>query len=102
MEGTKAMRTKSDHLRVDVQEATEAEVRTFTIKLTAPLNNFELSDLLWQRHVIQPFNRHLKRTIKNATTDYLRAADALVAGLTSKPERPERPRGHMIEIDSVH
>ena len=96
------MRTKSDHLRVDIQEATDDEVRTFTIKLTAPLNNFELSDLLRQRHVIQPFNRHLKRTIKNATADYLRAADALVAGLSLQPERPPKVRNYLIETDSVN
>jgi hypothetical protein len=96
------MRTKSDHLRVDIQEATDDEVRTFTIKLTAPLNNFELSDLLRQRHVIQPFNRHLKRTVKNATAAYLRAADALVAGLSPKPEGPSKANTYLIETDSVN
>jgi hypothetical protein len=96
------MRTKSDHLRVDIQEATDDGVRTFTIKLRAPLNNFELSDLLRQRNAIQPFNRHLKRTIKTATADYLRAADALVASLSPKPERPAKVRTYLIETDSVN
>jgi hypothetical protein len=81
------MRTKTDHLRVEIQEATEATVRSFTITVTAPQDCFQLADMLRQRQVIQPFNRHLRRTIKNATTTYLRAADALVAGLVSKPER---------------
>jgi hypothetical protein len=96
------MRTKTDHLRVEIQEATEAKVRSFTITVTAPRDYFQLADLLKQRQVIQPFNRHLKRSIKNATTTYLHAADALVAGLVSKPERPTKRRGYILEVDSVN
>jgi len=96
------MQTKCKHLKVDINETTATEVRTFTIKLSAPLNMFELADLLRERRVIQPFHRHLKRTIKRATADYLRAADALVAGLSPKPERPSKLCRDLLESDSVN
>ncbi|HEV8366913.1 MAG TPA: hypothetical protein VGQ39_03090 [Pyrinomonadaceae bacterium] len=40
------MRTKTDHLRVEIQEATEATVRSFTITVTAPQDCFQLADML--------------------------------------------------------
>lgn len=86
------MRSKSDHLRVEIKEATEGEVRTFIITLTAPESDFQLADLLRHRKVIEPLNRQLKRTIKDTIASYLSATESLVSALARTSKRTLKHR----------
>ena len=79
------MRSKSDRLKVEIKESTTTEARTFSITLTAPANDFLLTDLLRQRGVVDPLHAELKRAVKGATETYLKAAETMVAALVIKP-----------------
>ena len=79
------MPAKSERTKVDVKESSTIDVRTFNITLTSPVRDFQLTDLLRQRGVIEPLDSALKRAVKEATERYLESAELLISGLVTKP-----------------
>ena len=77
------MPAKSERTKVDVKESSTLDVRTFNITLTAPVRDFQLSDLLRQRGVIESLDSALKRAVKEATERYLESAESLISGLVT-------------------
>lgn len=77
------MAGKSERTRVEINEVTIDGVRTFNITLTAPVNDFALTDLLKQRGVIDGLGPGLKDAIKSATANYLHTAETLIGKLTT-------------------
>jgi hypothetical protein len=61
------MAGKTDRTRVEIGESTTDGLRTFNITLTAPANDFALTDLLKQRGVIEGLDADLKHAVKGAT-----------------------------------
>lgn len=88
------MPTKSDRPRVEVKESLTPDVRTFHITLTAPASNFQLTDLLRQRGVIDGLDNELKQAVKDATERYLKAAETLVSGLASRSNVARKPQAN--------
>jgi hypothetical protein len=79
------MAGKPERTRVEVKESSTVDVRTFSITVTVPASDFQLTDLLKQRGVIGGLDTELKVAIKGATEKYLKAAETLISGLVSKP-----------------
>ncbi len=88
------MPPKSERAKVDVKESSAPDLRTFNITLTAPTKDFQLTDLLRQRGVIDPLDTELKRAIKEATERYLESAESLIAGLVTKPILTHKSRSN--------
>ena len=79
------MPAKSERAKVEIKESSTLDVRTFNITLTAPASDFQLTDLLRQRGVIDELDAELKQAVKGATERYLKAAETLISGLSTKP-----------------
>jgi hypothetical protein len=77
------MPTKSERTKVDVKESSTIDVRTFNITLTASVRDFQLTDLLRQRGVMESLDTALKRAVKEATERYLESAELLISGLVT-------------------
>jgi hypothetical protein len=75
------MPTKAERIKVEVTDSTEGETRRFNITMTAPTDDFQLSDLLQQRGVISALNGELKQAVRVATEAYLSSAEGLIATL---------------------
>ena|SRR5258705_12531961 len=86
------MPTKSERAKVEVKESSTLDVRTFDITFTAPVSDFQLTDLLRQRGVITGLDVELKQAVKTATENYLRSAETLISGLASKTCTTKKPR----------
>jgi hypothetical protein len=86
------MPTKSERAKVEVKESSTIDIRTFNITLTAPLNDFQLTDLLRQRGVINGLDSELKQAVKQATENYLKSAESLISGLVSKASAKKKRR----------
>ena len=78
------MPTKTERTKVEVKESSTLDVRSFNITLTAPVGDFQLTDLLRQRGVITGLDVELKQAVKRATENYLKSAETLISGLASK------------------
>ena len=78
------MPIKTERTKVEVKESSTVDVRTFNITLTAPVSDFQLTDLLKQRGVIGGLDVELKHAIKDASDNYLKSAESLISGLASK------------------
>ena len=89
------MPTKSERTKVDVKESSTIDVRTFNITLTAPVRDFQLTDLLRQRGVMESLDSALKRAVKEATERYLESAELLISGLVTKPT--QLGKGHPLQ-----
>ncbi len=89
------MRAKSERQKVEIKESSTTEARTFSITLTAPANDFLLTDLLRQRGGVDPLHTELKQAVKGATERYLNAAETLVAGLITKPNGARKSRSNV-------
>ena len=83
---------KTERLKVEIKESSTLDIRTFNITLTAPASDFQLTDLLRQRGVIEPLDAQLKQAVKAATEQYLRAAETLISGLITKPNGTRKSR----------
>jgi hypothetical protein len=94
-EKEKEMASKSERVKVEVKESTTGEARTFNITLTAPANDFLLTDLLKQRGVIDALDAELTQAVKAATENYLKVAESLIAKLATelKPSRKSCSNG---------
>ena len=86
------MAGKSERAKVEVKESSTLDVRTFNITLTAPASDFQLTDLLRQRGVIDALDTELRQAVKEATERYLKAAETLISGLNAKPSVTRKPR----------
>src|SRR6266850_7630462 len=86
------MAGKSERAKVEIKESSTLDVRTFNIILTAPASDFQLTDLLRQRGVIDALDAELKLAVKGATERYLKAAETLISGLGPKPSATRKPR----------
>ena len=79
------MRSKYDHIKVEVENSSESGVRTYRITLKAPEKAFELTDLLTQRTVIDSLDSRLRQALRDATKSYLNSAESLLSALAKKP-----------------
>src|SRR5688572_26325043 len=85
------MPTKSERAKVEVKESSSIDIRTFIITLTAPLNDFQLTDLLRQRGVLNGLDSELKQAVKKATENYLTSAETLISSLAPKASATKKP-----------
>jgi hypothetical protein len=81
------MRSKYDHIKVEVENSSESGIRTFRITLKAPEKYLELTDQLTQRRVIDSFDSRLRQALKDATKCYLNSAESLLSALAKKPKQ---------------
>src|SRR5512138_351482 len=75
------MRSKYDHIKVEVENSSESGVRTYRITLKAPEKHFELTDQLTQRKVIDSIDGRLRQALRDATKSYLNSAESLLSAL---------------------
>ena len=54
-------------------------MRTYSVTLKAPEKDFELTDQLTQRKVIDSFDSLLRQALKEATKSYLNSAESLLS-----------------------
>ena len=87
------MPTRTERAKVQIQESSTSDLRTFDIKLTAPMSDFQLTDLLKQRGVIEGIDVRLKEAVKQALDEYLKFAETLIAGLSANSPSPRKARG---------
>jgi hypothetical protein len=85
------MRSKYDHIKVEVENSSESGLRTYRIALKAPEKVFELTDQLIQRRVIDSFDRRLRQAVRDATKSYLNSAQSLLSALAKKPRQTVQP-----------
>jgi hypothetical protein len=78
------MRSKYDHIKVEVENLSESGVRTYRITLKASEKDFELTDQLTQRRVMNSFDRRLIQALRDATKSYLNSAESLLSALAKK------------------
>jgi hypothetical protein len=81
------MRSKYDHIKVEVVKSSESGLRTYHLTLKAPEKVFELTNQLIQRRVIDSFDRRLKQALRDATKCYLNSAESLLSDLAKKPKQ---------------
>ena len=81
------MRSKYDHIKVEVEKSSEGTVRTYRITLEAPEKHFELTDQLTRRRVIDSFDSRLRQAIRDATKSYVNSTESLVSALAKKPSQ---------------
>src|SRR5690348_4556021 len=79
------MRSKYDCVKVEVENSTESGIRTYRITLRAPEKDFELTDQLSQRKVIDSFDRRLRQALRDATKSYLNSGEFLLLAVAKKP-----------------
>ncbi len=96
------MPTKSERAKVEVKESSTTDVRRFNIALTAPLSDFQLTDLLRQRGVISGLDVELKQAVKQATENYLKSAETLISGLLSNTTTTKKRRMDSNDNDKSH
>lgn len=86
------MQSNSNRLKVEIKESTTTEVRTFSLTLTTPANDFLLTNLLRHRGVVDRLDAELNQAVKEATERYLNAAETLIAGWVTKPNAAHESR----------
>src|SRR5687767_2209827 len=100
------MPTKTERTKVEVNESSTLEVRSFSITLTAPVSDFQLTHHLMQREVISGLDSELKQAVKRATENYLKSAETLISGLASKASTTKKRRQDLNEngksSESIH
>lgn len=91
---------KSERLKVEINEASTQDIRTFSITLTAPLSDFQVTDILRQRGVIGGLDSQLKQAIKDTTEAYIKSAEELIASLANDPSKKRKSRSNFTEDKS--
>ena len=86
------MPTKTERTKVEVNESSTLDVRSFNITLTAAVSDFQLTDLLRQRGIISGLDVELKQAVKRATENYLKSAETLISGLASNVSTTKKRR----------
>ena len=95
------MPTKTERAKVQIKESSTPDLRTFDIKLTAPMSDFQLTDLLKQRGVIEGIDVRLKQAVRQALDEYLKSAETLVAGLSINSSSPRKARANGTRSNSL-
>jgi hypothetical protein len=85
---------KSERLKVEINEASTQDIRTFSITLAAPLSDFQVTDILRQRGVINGLDSQLKQTIKDTTDAYIKSAEELIASLANSSSTKRKARSN--------
>ena len=85
---------KSERLKVEISEASTQEIRTFSITLSAPLSDFQVTDILRQRGVINGLDLQLKQAIKETTDAYIKSAEELISSLANGSSTNRRSRSN--------
>jgi hypothetical protein len=88
------MPTKTERSKVQVKESSTPDLRTFEITLTVPVSDFQLTDLLKQRGVIDGVEVQLKQSVKQALEEYLNSAETLIAGLSTNSPSSRKGRAN--------
>lgn len=83
---------KSERLKVEISEASTQDIRTFSITLNAPLSDFQVTDILRQRGVINGLDSQLKQAIKDSVDAYIKSGEELIAGLASGSSTKRKSR----------
>ena len=86
------MPTKTERAKVQIRESSTADQRIFEITVTAPVGDFQLTDLLKQRGVIDGVEVQLKQAVKQGVEEYLNSAETLIAGLSTNSPSPRKVR----------
>ena len=86
------MPTKTERAKVQIKESSTQDLRTFDIRLTAPTSDFQLTDLLKQRGVVDGVDVQLKQAVKHALEEYLKSAETLIGGLSTNSSSPRKAR----------
>jgi hypothetical protein len=81
------MRSKYDHIKVEVENSSESAVRTYRITLEAPENDFKFTDQLTQSRVIDSFDGRLRQALRDATKSYFNSAESLLSAFAKKPRQ---------------
>jgi hypothetical protein len=81
------MRSKYDHIKVEVENSSESGMRTYRITLKASEKDFELTDQLTQRRVINSFDSRLRQALRDAAKTYLNSAESLLSALAREPRQ---------------
>src|ERR1051325_11030402 len=95
------MRSKYDYVKVEVENSTESGIRTFRITLKAPEKNFELTDQLTQRTVIDSFDSQLRQALRDATKSYFNSTESLLSALARKPRQTVQEGTTELETSGV-
>ena len=72
-----------DSLKVEVSEQTADETRTIVITITAPAQDFLLTDLLHQRGAVSALEVPLRQAVRDTLQAHLDGAEALIAGVVA-------------------
>jgi hypothetical protein len=75
------MPAKAERIKVEIKESSSSDLRTFDISLSAPITDFQLTDLLKRRGVIDGLDSEFRLVLREAVVRYLTSADALISGL---------------------
>ena len=94
------MPTKTERAKVQIKESSTPDLRTFEIMLTASASDFQLTDLLKQRGVIDGVEVQLKRAVRQALDEYLNSAETLIAGLSANRSSPRKASATGTRSDS--
>ena len=94
------MPVKTERAKVQIKESSTPDLRTFDIKLTAPTSDFQLTDLLKQRGVIDGVDVQIKQAVKQALDEYLNSAETLIAGLSTNSSSPKTRRNDTGNVGS--
>jgi hypothetical protein len=81
------MRSKYDHIKVEVENSSESGISTFRITLKAPEKYFALTDQLTQRRVIDSFDSRLRQDLRDEAKGYLNSAESLLSSVAKKPKQ---------------
>jgi hypothetical protein len=75
-------RTK-DGLRIEIKEATAETLRTIQVTITAPVEDFKLTDVLRERGAFDGLDVTLRQAIKESIQAYTEDAESLIAELSN-------------------
>ena len=76
-----------DNLKIEVSETTNRELRSITVTIQAPAQEFLLADLLRQRGAVGHVEAPLKAAVREALQSYLDGTEDLIAGLATGQKR---------------
>jgi hypothetical protein len=88
-----------DSLKIEVNETTTRELRSITVTIQAPAQEFLLADLLKQRGAVGSVDIPLKHAVKDAVQSYLETTEDLIAGLAAgqkKGGNGAKPKGKTV------
>ena len=95
------MRSKYDHIKVEVESSCEGAMRAYRITLKAPEKDFELTDQLTQRKVIDSFDNRLRQALRDATKSYLSSAEFLLSAIAKKPKQTVQQATNELETSGT-